>query len=397
MSHVGIDHNLSGGETTKTSFFIFKEKSIFKNFQFRKKSITEFFRFSKKSITQIFNFGSNQSPRLSDFQKNQSFKMAAIIGCGFVGSAMIKSFTLRNVQPLGKYDKFKNGGMGSLEECTQCPIIFLSLPTLYDHDAREYDKSAIVETLRNLSNSNYNGIIVIKSTVEPGTTDAMSKRFPKLHLMHNPEFLSAATAFEDFDNQDHIVIGQGRNCTNDHLQYLHDFYRKYYKDAEISTCRAIESESMKSFVNTFYSVKIQFFNELYLLCKMQGSNFNVVKELMIKNNWINPMHTAVPGHDGKLSYGGACFPKDTNALLQCMKKNGIPHSVLEGCVRERNILRGDKHLNLKLAGSNNNNNNNKNNNNNNDNNTNTTPTDIAERKKIERQIYSDLIKEGLLI
>lgn len=302
--------------------------------------------------------------------------MAAIVGCGFVGSAMLESFKLKKVQPLGCYDRYKNGGMGSLEECMRCPIIFLSLPTLYDHDSREYNKSAIVETLHNLNNAQYDGIVVIKSTVEPGTTDKMSQRFPKLSIMHNPEFLTARTAFIDFHNQDHIIIGQGKNCTNEQLQYLHDFYRTYYKEAEISTCQSIESESMKSFVNTFYSVKIQFFNELYLLCQKQGADFDVVKELMIKNNWINPMHTAVPGHDGKLSYGGACFPKDTNALLQVMKQLGTPHALLEGCIRERNDLRGESELNSKIEPSKANN--------------------INEKKIIAKQVYGD-IKESLCL
>merc|ERR1712013_375367 len=115
-----------------------------------------------------------------------------------------------------------------------------------------------------------------------------------------------------------------------------------------SRCTSMESESMKSFVNSFYAVKIQFFNELYLLCQNNGADFETIKTLMMKNNWINPMHTQVPGHDGKLSYGGACFPKDTNALLQCMKKNGSPHQLLEGCVRERNNLRGDTTANENL-------------------------------------------------
>lgn len=309
--------------------------------------------------------------------------MAAIIGCGFVGGAMVKCFQMMGVNPLGKYDKYKDGGIGSLEECMQCPIIFLCLPTLYDHDAREYNKSAIVDTLHNLHNHQYKGIVVIKSTVEPGTTDAMSRRFPRLSIMHNPEFLSAATAFDDFKNQDHIVIGQGVNCNNDQLQYLHDFYRRYFKEAEISICRSLESESMKSFVNTFYSVKIQFFNELYLLCNKQGANFNIVKELMIKNKWINPMHTAVPGHDGKLSYGGACFPKDTNALLQCMKKHNIPHSVLEGCVRERNDLRNDSHLNAKINGD--------------EEVKSNKLEEMSDRKLIAKQVYDGIIKEGLLL
>lgn len=275
--------------------------------------------------------------------------MASVIGLGFVGSSLYKSFALKKVVPLRGYDKFKNGGIGSLEECLETPIIFLSLPTLYDHDKHEYDKAAINETLENLSNYDYDGIVVLKSTVEPGTTDQLSKKYTNLSIMHNPEFLSAATAFEDFHNQDHIVIGQGKNCNAEQLQYVYDFYHEFYPGAEISTCTSLESESMKSFVNCFYSVKIQFFNELYLLCEDQGADYNIVKELMLKNKWINPMHTSVPGHDGKLSYGGACFPKDTNALLQHMKKNGTPHALLEGCVRERNDLRGDSDLNLKIS------------------------------------------------
>ena len=62
---------------------------------------------------------------------------------------------------------------------------------------------------------------------------------------------------------------------------------------------------------------------------------------MLKNNWINPMHTKVPGPDGELSYGGACFPKDTNALLNLMKFNNTSSSVLESTINERNIMRND--------------------------------------------------------
>lgn len=274
--------------------------------------------------------------------------MASVIGLGFVGSALHKSFGLKKVDPLGGYDRYKNGGIGSLEECLNSPIIFLCLPTLYDEIRGEYDKSAIKEVLAILASYKYPGVVVLKSTVEPGTTEELSKLHPGLNIMHNPEFLSAATAFHDFHNQTHIVLGQGRNCSKENLKTVHDFYAKYYPKAEISECKSAESESMKSFVNSFYAVKIQFFNELYLLCQSQGSDFETVKTLMLKNEWINPMHTQVPGHDGKLSYGGACFPKDTNALLQCMKKHGSPHQLLEGCVRERNNLRGDKTANKNL-------------------------------------------------
>jgi len=66
---------------------------------------------------------------------------------------------------------------------------------------------------------------------------------------------------------------------------------------------------------------------------------------MLKNNWINPMHTDVPGSDGMLSYGGMCFPKDTNALLEFMKENNSSHDILNACIQERNKMRTD-HINI---------------------------------------------------
>jgi UDP-glucose 6-dehydrogenase len=103
---------------------------------------------------------------------------------------------------------------------------------------------------------------------------------------------------------------------------------------------------MKSFVNCFYSVKVQFFTELYLLCQKNGSDYNKVKDMMLKNGWINPMHTTIPGPDGQISYGGYCFPKDTNALLQYMKNEESPSALMEACITERNEMRED-HTNVK--------------------------------------------------
>ena len=141
-----------------------------------------------------------------------------------------------------------------------------------------------------------------------------------MQFIHNPEFLTARSAFNDFHNQKHIVLGLGSTCEKYNLEKVKKFYNKYYPDADISECTCLESESMKSFVNCFYSVKVQFFTELYCLCEKNGCNYNKVKEMMLKNGWINPMHTTVPGPDGQISYGGLCFPKDTNALLEFMKK-----------------------------------------------------------------------------
>jgi UDPglucose 6-dehydrogenase len=215
----------------------------------------------------------------------------------------------------------------------------MALPTPYHEGKGEYEKEAIVETLEALDKVGFSGLIVIKSTVEPQTVTNLSNQFGNLAICHNPEFLTERTALDDFNNQSHIVLGIGPNCTDDQVLTLENFYREIFPASTISVCTSTESESMKLFANSFYSVKIQFFNELYLLCQTIGCSFDQVTDLMIKNGWINQMHTKVPGPDGKLSYGGSCFPKDTNALLNFMKRNNTPSSVLESTILERNSMR----------------------------------------------------------
>lgn len=268
----------------------------------------------------------------------------SVVGLGFVGYSMYKSFILKGMienENIFGFDKYKDGGIGTLEKCCESDIMFLALPTKFNNKLGQYDKSHIISTCDELAKRNYQGVIVIKSTVEPETTNNLQDKYPILTFIHNPEFLTARTAFDDFHNQKHIVLGKSKTCSDSKLQLVKDFYVKMYPDAEISLCSSLESESMKIFCNCFYSVKVQFFTELYLLCKSNGCDYNHVKEMMLKNGWINLMHTIIPGPDGDISYGGLCFPKDTNALMKYMDKMQTPSKVLTATVEERNIMRKD--------------------------------------------------------
>lgn len=260
-----------------------------------------------------------------------------IIGLGFVGGAMKYSFDIKNINVIC-YDKYKN--IGSFNDILNSNILFLALPTVYNNNTGKYNLEPIEETLGLLKQSNYTGPIIIKSTVVPTTTEDLSIKY-NLNLVHNPEFLTARTAPEDFHKQNHIVLGKSNICSNSSFNLVYDFYKLYYPNAEISLCSSNESESMKIFVNSFYSVKVQFFNEIYLTCQNINVNYNNVRDLMVKNGWISPMHTQVPGSDGQLSYGGLCFPKDTNALLNFMKNKNINHKVLKATIEERNEMRND--------------------------------------------------------
>jgi len=260
-----------------------------------------------------------------------------IVGLGFVGSAMYQSFEKKGISLIG-YDKYKDGGIGSLESILKCEIVFLCLPTLFNETKKQYDKSSIHEVCSGLVDNNYNGLLVLKSTVEPETVNNLSEKY-KLKLIHNPEFLSARTAFQDFHSQKHIVLGKGPNCSLEDINILKEFYEKNYTESIVSICDSLESESMKIMCNCFYASKIMIFNEYSALCRNNGANFDKIRELMLKNNWINPMHTIVPGTDGKLGYGGACFPKDTLALCEYMSQNGSINNVLSSVIKENKSIR----------------------------------------------------------
>lgn len=255
-----------------------------------------------------------------------------LIGMGFVGTALKESFEHRG-QPVITFDKFKS--IGKFEDVLDTEIVFLCLPSLFI-EGYGYDLTAIQENCRKLSQQKYKGLVVLKSTVEPGTTKFLSETF-KLKMAYNPEFLTARTAFQDFDSQTHIVVG----FNEEEPTKLISLFSILYPQASISESNTTEAETMKVFCNCFYAVKVMIFNEYYLMCQKMGLDFELVKQMMLENGWINPMHTNVPGPDGKFAYGGACFPKDTGALNYFMGKLGTPHEVLEAAIKERNKIRGE--------------------------------------------------------
>lgn len=261
-----------------------------------------------------------------------------IIGLGFVGNAIQQSFKIFEINTV-TFDKYKN--IGNFKQCLHTDLLFLALPTLFNHNTKEFDKYEIIQTCQLLQDNNYKGIVIIKSTVEPETTFNLSNKFKNLKILHNPEFLSAKSAEYDYHHQKHIVIGKGQNCTNHDIKLVQNFFNTYYPESTITICTSQESESTKLFLNSFYATKVQFFTELYLLCNKNNTNFNNIKNIMLKNQWINPMHTDIPGPDGNISYGGFCFPKDTQALNSYMKKYNSNHLLLQSTINERNDLRND--------------------------------------------------------
>jgi len=284
-----------------------------------------------------------------------------IVGLGVLGSAIHETFKSFSNIKIKCYDKYKvqeyntNKTIYSntIQELLICDIIFLCLPTEYDDIKKEYNKTEIYKVCAELSFYRCQSIIILKSTVEPKTTETLSLKYksiyPYFNIVHSPEFLSAKTATEDFTNQNHIVLGFIDNIDNNIIyayrftttEYLKTFYKSFFPNAKISICSSNESESMKIFCNSFYASKIQIFTEFKLLCDKMGIDYNIVKNLMINNGWINPMHTQIPGQDGQLSFGGKCFPKDIKALNELLKKMEVTNKVIDAVVEEQSIMRSN--------------------------------------------------------
>jgi UDPglucose 6-dehydrogenase len=262
-----------------------------------------------------------------------------ICGFGFVGSAINNFFVTKHEILI--YDKYKN--INTFNILLESDILFICLPTNIENKddlASSYDLLEIDNTINLLNNKNFQGIIIIKSTVLPLYCQEINNKYPDLKIIHNPEFLSARTANQDFTNQKHIILGYTKQSF-DVINIIYDFYQLLFPNVLISITTSEESSLVKLGCNSFYAMKIQFFTELFLLCKKMNLDYDNVKNMMLKNDWINPMHTLIPGHDGQISYGGSCLPKDIQALSNFMNQQEVSNLVLDAVIKDNKKTRNE--------------------------------------------------------
>lgn len=231
-----------------------------------------------------------------------------IIGVGFVGGAVKYWFDSKPQYPLFVYDKFKK--MGSVVEVNKADIIFVCVPTPYGK--KGYDDSAVLEALKNIK---VGKIVIIKSTIVPGSTDRYQKIFPKLKLLFNPEFLVAKNANQDFVKPDRQIVGYTRQSK----AFAREVLNVLPPAPFVKTVRAIDAEMIKYFGNTFLATRVVFANQMYDLCEIIGADYETVKESASADARIGASHFTI-FHDGYRGYAGACLPKDTRAIIQFGKK-----------------------------------------------------------------------------
>jgi len=252
-----------------------------------------------------------------------------IIGQGFVGGS-INEFFKEKITTF-TFDLNGNCNCDSLDDVVnKSDIVFVCLPTPMFQDG-SCDLSIVKSTIKKIKEINSDQIIVIKSTVVPGTVQSLIDVYDE-NIIFNPEFLTEANAVDDFRNQDRIIIG-GYGLAQSKCV---EFFAKFFPKSKIITSTPTEAELVKYVTNTFLTTKVAYANEIYDICKHLNIDYDNLIKLATLDERLGLSHWSVPGPDGRRGFGGSCFPKDINALLHFAKVNNLLTPVLES-VWQRNI------------------------------------------------------------
>lgn len=254
---------------------------------------------------------------------NKSIKdiSCGIIGVGMVGGAL-KDYFEKKGKITGKdlflHDPLK--GFDSTEELNKADVIFICVPTPYlkgpvPSKVEGFDLSYIEDAFSKIKGEK---VIVIKSTILPGTTQKFQEKYPQHKILFNPEFLTELTAEQDMSYPDRQIIGyteQSLNAAKDVMMLLP---LAPYEKIMPST----EAEMVKYFGNNWFAVKVAFANQMYDVCSKLGINYDIVMEAAAADKRIGPSHL-VALHKGYRGYGGKCLPKDIRAFIQFGDSLGV--------------------------------------------------------------------------
>lgn len=249
-----------------------------------------------------------------------------IIGYGIVGEAIAYGFTQtsKGRDRICYYDKYKPGS--PLKEVVQrSEFIFISLPTPMKSDESGIDLSIIEENIAQITplTDHTDKVIIIKSTVVPGTTKNFELGYPHSHFCFNPEFLTEANYLRDFLNAREVIIGASNDLVSRRVAGL---YRPRFPNTVIYQTDPTTAEAVKYFRNAFLSLKVTFANSFYDFCQAIGIKYEEVKRMAATDSRIVDAHLDVTTARG---FGQKCFPKDLTALVEEMRRLGVDASVLE--------------------------------------------------------------------
>ena len=264
-----------------------------------------------------------------------------IVGRGFVGSAVQFGFS-PNVGcdvEVRVYDVNPNKSTHTLEETVnESDFVFLSVPTPSNRDG-SINIDILDDALNNINEvSECRNVILVRSTVTPGTTQKLQMKYIDLNLLFNPEYLTERSAKFDFINQSRFIIGSGETTISKmYSENLADLFRdRFGESVSILETNYETAEMIKYMNNCFFATKVSFMNEMYKVAEKSNVDWKQAVSGFVTDSRIGHTHLDVPGPDGKFGFGGSCFPKDVRAMIKYAEEIGVEMNVLKG-VWETNL------------------------------------------------------------
>jgi UDPglucose 6-dehydrogenase len=290
----------------------------------------------------------------------------AVVGQGFVGGSLTTVFSERGFD-VYTYDKAGKQAHGGKDPCNNkgwtmpaksvsqlvaaceskenfSKVYFVCLPTPMYEDGSA-DLSIVEGVLDELAAVPGERIAVVKSTVPPGSTEKWNKKYEStgLRVVFNPEFLTEANALDDMRNQNRIVLGGPRPWIN----AVKQVFQAAFPRVPIVKTSSTTAEMVKYLTNNFLTVKVAFANEMAQICEaLDKSGLNVDYDKVVEyakyDRRLGDSHWSVPGPDGHRGFGGHCFPKDVNAMINVADSLGVDTPMLDGSWKKNLEVRSDR-------------------------------------------------------
>jgi UDPglucose 6-dehydrogenase len=247
-----------------------------------------------------------------------------LLGRGTVGKAVYEG-----LEYLGhKMSFFDPAYEGSkLEDVLDTDCVFICVPTDQAPNG-DCDTSIVDKVVKQLAESNYSGLVSIKSTVVPGTTKRLQEAYPNLRMSMVPEFLRAKSALADFVyNHDLLVVGCNTKEDADLIVEIHGSFPE-----NIARVTPTEAEVIKYFNNVHHAMSVTFANITYEVCNKLDANYMNVYKAITKRDCINPAY--LMANSNMRGYGGHCLPKDTSAWNNLIKKLGLDFGLIQSVIND---------------------------------------------------------------